>query len=84
MQCPLWCRYFGQGFLAKLRDIANSFLRIPGFSVAKKGGGGTEVFYRREIANHKQEGYKCRTQRDFKNFKICQKCEYIKNQCANK
>ncbi|WP_300926663.1 TonB-dependent receptor domain-containing protein, partial [Helicobacter rodentium] len=40
----------GKDSLLNSGDIANSFLQIPGFSVAKKGGGGTEVFYRSQGA----------------------------------
>ncbi|MDD6054956.1 MAG: TonB-dependent receptor [Helicobacteraceae bacterium] len=36
----------GKDALLNSSDVAESLLQIPGFSVAKKGGGGTEAFYR--------------------------------------
>ena len=52
----------GKDSLLNSSDIAKSLQQIPGFSVAKKGGGGTEAFFLiawwREIAN-------CRKWRDF-------------------
>ncbi len=36
----------GKDSLLNSSDIAESFLKIPNFSVAKKGGGGAEIFYR--------------------------------------
>lgn len=36
----------GKDSLLNPSDVAESFLKIPNFSVAKKGGGGTEIFYR--------------------------------------
>lgn len=41
----------GKNTILENSDIAKSFLSVPGFSMERKGGGGSEVYYRSQTAS---------------------------------
>lgn len=51
LSSPLSIELYGKDTLLHSGDIAKSMLFIPGFSMARKGGGGSEIFFRSQGAS---------------------------------
>lgn len=51
LDTPNQVEIIGKNTLLESNDIAKSFSKLPGFSMLRKGGGGSEILYRSQMAS---------------------------------